>query len=162
MTITIRPAESKDLETIWEMWKTIIEQKVYYPYDDSFTQQDIMQSWVNLNNYTYVAEIANEIVGAYIFKANQPGHGNHIANAAYMVRTAMRGQGIGHQLCADSLKKAKAAGFRGMQFNLVVSTNKSAIKTWLANGFKIIGTVPEGFYHFEQGYVDAYMFFKKL
>ena len=44
MTITIRPAESKDLETIWEMWKTIIEQKVYYPYDDSFTQQDIMQS----------------------------------------------------------------------------------------------------------------------
>ena len=162
MSILIRPAETKDLAIIWQMWKTIMEQKIYYPYDDSFTRADIEKSWVNLKNHTYVAEQDAAIVGAYIFKANQPGYGGHIANAAYMVNTKKRGQGIGHLLCAHSLKMAKEAGYRGMQFNLVVSTNKGAIKTWLDNGFEIIGTVPEGFYHIEQGYVDAYIFYRKL
>ncbi|MFK7981566.1 MAG: N-acetyltransferase family protein [Saprospiraceae bacterium] len=162
MEVKIRPAEKKDLETIWQMWKTIMEQKIYYPYDDSFTRTAIEKNWVNLRNHTYVAEQGKEIVGAYIFKANQPGYGGHIANAAYMVNTANRGHGIGHRLCAHSIEMAKAAGYRGMQFNLVVSTNKGAIKTWLDNGFEIIGTVPEGFYHVEEGYVDAHIFYRKL
>ncbi len=162
MNTTIRPAESKDLAAIWQLWKTIMEQKIYYPYDDSFTRTDIEKSWVNLNNHTYVAEVGNDIIGAYIFKANQPGYGGHIANAAYMVKTENRGQGIGHQLCAHSIRMAKEAGYQGMQFNLVVSTNKGAIKTWLNNGFEIIGMVPEGFYHVEEGYVDAYIFYRKL
>lgn len=162
MQLKIRLAKAEDLNHIWQMWKTIMEQKIYYPYDDSFSRADIEKSWVNLDNHTYVAEQAGEIVGAYIFKANQPGYGNHIANAAYMVKTERRGHGIGHQLCAHSVKTAKEAGFRGMQFNLVVSTNKGAIKTWLDNGFEIIGTVPEGFYHFEKGYVDGHIFFRKL
>lgn len=162
MHINIRPAESKDLETIWQMWKTIMEQKIYYPYDDSFTRKDIEKSWVNLKNHSYVAEVEGVIAGAYIFKANQPGYGGHIANAAYMVKTVNRGQGIGHLLCTHSIEMAKEAGYRGMQFNLVVSTNKGAIKTWLDNGFEIIGTVPEGFFHVEKGYVDAYIFYRKL
>ena len=162
MEVKIRPAETKDLEVIWQMWKTIMEQKIYYPYDDSFSRADIEKSWVNLRNHTYVAEKGADIVGAYIFKANQPGYGGHIANAAYMVKTGKRGQGIGHQLCAHSIKMAKEAGYKGMQFNLVVSTNKGAIKTWLNNGFEIIGTVPEGFYHIEKGYVDAHIFYRSL
>lgn len=162
LKILIRPAEEKDLEAIWQMWKAIMEQKIYYPYDDSYSRMDIEKSWVNLQNHTYVAVQGVEVVGAYIFKANQPGYGGHIANAAYLVKTNKRGQRIGHQLCAHSIEMAREAGYRGMQFNLVVSTNKGAIKTWLDNGFEIIGTIPEGFYHFEKGYVDAYMFFRKL
>lgn len=162
MSVNIRPAEPKDLEAIWKMWKTIMDQKIYYPYDESFTKEAIQKSWVNLSNHTYIAEQQGVVVGAYIFKANQPGYGGHIANAAYMVKTEKRGQQIGHQLCKHSVKMAKEAGYRGMQFNLVVSTNKSAIKVWLANGFKIIGTIPEGFYHFEKGYVDAHIFYRKL
>lgn len=162
MNISIRVAEEKDLGDIWQMWKVIMEQKIYYPYDDSFSRADIEKSWVNLANHTYVAEQEGEVVGAYIFKANQPGYGGHIANAAYMVKTNKRGKRIGHQLCAHSIEMAKEAGYRGMQFNLVVSTNKGAIKTWKDNGFEIIGTVPEGFYHIEKGYVDAHIFYRKL
>lgn len=164
MLTTIRPAQSEDLEAVWQMWKTIMEQKVYYPYDDTYTKADIEKSWIHLSpkNHVYVAVQGTEIVGAYIFRANQPGYGAHIANASYMVKMEKRGQRIGHQLCAHSVEMAKMAGFRGMQFNLVVSTNKGAIKAWLDNGFEIIGTVPEGFYHFEEGYVDAYIFYRKL
>lgn len=160
--VHIRLAQAADLEHIWNLWKDIMDQKVYYSYDDTYTRDDIEKIWINLKHLCYVAEDARRIVGAYIIKDNQPGHGKHIANASYMVDTKIRNKGIGQQLCAHSLISAKEAGYRAMQFNLVVSTNTNAIKVWKAHGFKIIGTIPEGFYHFEQGYVDAHIFYKKL
>ncbi|PHN03219.1 GNAT family N-acetyltransferase [Flavilitoribacter nigricans] len=161
-SLQIRPATTADLEAVWHLWKTIMDQKVYFPYDDTYTREQIEESWINLSNAIFVAETETEIVGAYILKPNQPGYGKHIANAAYMVDTRARGQGIGDQLCAHSVAAARTLGYRGMQFNLVVSTNKAAIRTWQANGFSIIGTVPGGFYQEGLGYVDAHIFFMDL
>ena len=162
MDITIRRAEADDLEFIWQMWHDVMAQKIYFSYNHTSTRATIEKSWINLTNHIYVATIENEVVGAYIFKDNQPGYGNHIANASYMVKSERRGLRIGHQLCAHSIIKAKEVGYKAMQFNLVVSTNKGAIKTWLDNGFKIIGTIPEGFHHYQKGYVDAHIFYRKL
>lgn len=69
---------------------------------------------------------------------------------------------IGNLLCEHSLIEAKRFGFKAMQFNLVVSTNKVAVKLWQKHGFEIIGTIPEGFDHLTLGYVDAYIMFRKL
>ena len=158
----IRPATVKDLDAIWQLWKDITAQKAYFPYDDSFTREQIEDSWIHLDNLIGVSEVNGIVAGAYIIKANQPGYGNHVANAAYMVDTAFRGKSIGKLLCAHSLEAAKAAGYRAMQFNLVVSTNTAAIRTWKAFGFKRIGVVPEGFYQEGAGYVDAYIFHRFL
>lgn len=49
-----------------------------------------------------------------------------------------------------------------MQYNLVVSTNAGAVRLWQKHGFEIVGTLPEAFHHPEQGYVDAYVMYKKL
>lgn len=160
--LLIRKATEGDLNRVWLLWKQIMDQKVFFPYDDSYSREDIERIWVNLINPCFVGEWEGKIVGAYILQPNQPGYGNHIANAAYMVDTSIRGKGIGTQLCAHSIIAAKELGYYGLQFNLVVSTNTSAIKAWLANGFEIIGTVPGGFRHIDKGYVDAYIFFKKL
>jgi len=139
-----------------------MEQKVYFPYDESYSRAQIEAGWINPENALFVAESNQHIVGAYILRPNQPGYGSHIVNAAYMVDAEARGQGIGQELCAHSIASARALNYRGMQFNLVVSTNTSAIRIWKANGFEIIGTVPGGFYHHELGYVDAYIFFRAL
>lgn len=160
--VHIRPAKAEDLDRIWELWKIIMDQKIYFPYDDSYSRADIEKEWINLDNACFVAELNQQIVGAYILLPNQPGHGKHIANAAYMVDTSIRGHGVGTKLCAHSVIAGKELGYRGIQFNLVVSTNEAAIKAWQSNGFKIIGTVPGGFHHFELGYVDAHIFFKNL
>lgn len=162
MDINIRLATFTDLDDIWRLWKEIMDQKIYYPYDESYTRKDIEKIWINLNNNCYVAEANEKIIGAYILIDNQPGYGNHIANAAYMVDAKFRGHKIGKRLCAHSLIAAKEIGYKAMQFNMVVSTNISAIKAWLANGFEIIGTIPEAFRHFEKGYVDAHIFYRKL
>lgn len=160
--LKIRAANSTDLDRLWEMWKEIMDQKVFFPHDDTWSRSDVEKSWINLDNQCYVAEREQKIVGAYILKPNQPGYGKHIANASYLVDTKYRGGGIGHQLCEHSIDAARSHGYRGMQFNLVVSTNKGAINIWLEHGFKIIGTIPGGFYHAEKGYVDAHIFFRNL
>lgn len=161
-SLILRPAIIADLAAVWRLWKAVMDQKIYFPYDDSYSREQIEAAWINLDNAVYVAELAGEIAGAYILKPNQPGYGSHIANAAYMVADGQRGHGIGALLCRHSIDAARALGYRGLQFNLVVSTNEAAIRVWKANGFEVIGTVPGGFYHFELGYVDAYIFFRKL
>lgn len=190
--VTMRPATAEDMEAVWGMWKEIMDQKAYYPYDESLghTREYILEEWVNLRNPIHVAtmrlavvpeaEDSNEngsknndnehanisveiVVGAFILRANQPGYGSHVVNAAYMVTTQQRGEGIGSLLCQRSLQVAKQLGYRGMQFNLVVSTNTGAIKVWKMHGFQTIGTVPGGFYNsVTQEYTDAYIFYKSL
>lgn len=53
-------------------------------------------------------------------------------------------------------------GYSGIQFNMVVSTNVTAVTLWQKFGFEIIGTTPNGFRHMELGFVDTYMMFKDL
>jgi len=104
-----------------------------------------------------------DIVGAFVLKDNQPGYGKHICNPAYMVKTESRGLGVGDDLCRESIRAATELGYRGMQFNLVVSTNTAAVKLWKRHGFQHIGTVPGGFYvEDEDRYVDTYLYFKSL
>ncbi len=162
--MVIRKARETDMERVWELFKQVIDEHIYYPFDQTTTREEIENSWVTLKNLVFVSEDSKTgvINGAYILKPNQPGWGKHIANAAYMVDHKSRGLGIGSQMAVHSIESATEAGYRGMQFNLVVSTNTSAVKAWLSAGFEIIGTVPGGFYHIDQGYVDAYIFFKSL
>lgn len=160
--LIIRPATPADLDDVWRMWKEVMEQGDYFPYGPEYTRQQIESGWINPENIIGVAEADGHIAGAYIVRPNQPGHGAHVANAAYMVDTPFRNQGIGKQLCAHSLEAAKVAGYRAMQFNLVVSTNTGAVKAWEALGFQRIGIIPEGFHQKGKGYVDAYIYHRFL
>ena len=53
-------------------------------------------------------------------------------------------------------------GFRGMQFNFVISTNTRAIHLWNQLGFEIVGTLPGAFRHPEKGFVDVYVMYLSL
>ncbi|MGH3663236.1 MAG: GNAT family N-acetyltransferase, partial [Micromonosporaceae bacterium] len=96
-------------------------------------------------NRTVVAvDDTGAVVGTAKMNNNQAGNGSHVASASYMVDPAHAGQGIGRALCAHSVEWARAAGFRGMQFNAVVETNVHAVRLYRSLGFEVIGTVPEG------------------
>lgn len=158
----IRPARQSDLDALWELWNGVMQERVFFPHLPETSRKEIERSWLNFNNHLYVSEAKGEIDGGYALKANQPGYGSHIANAAYMVNPNARGSGLGHKLCIHSIKSANQLGFRGLQFNMVVSSNLPAIKVWESHGFKKIGKVPDGFYHYQKGYIDAYIYFRDL
>ena len=108
------------------------------------------------------SRVRRQVVGTYILRPNQSGGGSHVANAAFMVASNVRGQGIGRAMSEHCLSEARRFGFRAMQFNFVVSTNDVAVRLWKRFGFKIVGTLPSAFRHPEKGYVDVYVMFRSL
>ncbi|MDA1354587.1 MAG: N-acetyltransferase, partial [bacterium] len=110
----------------------------------------------------YLAEDNGLVLGTYILKANQIGLGAHIANASFMVSPDHHGKGIGRAMAQHCLIQAKESGYNAMQFNIVISTNTSAINLWQSLGFQIIGTTPKAFNHQTLGLIDSHIMFKAL
>jgi ribosomal protein S18 acetylase RimI-like enzyme len=158
----IRAATTNDLDGIWEIFEKVIQSGDTYAFDPNTPQEDLSKLWFAPTMNVYVAEEDHKILGTYFIKPNQVGLGAHIANCGYMVHPETRGKGLGKQLCEHSLRIAKEMGYKGIQFNFVVSTNTTAVKLWEKSGFSIIGTIPNGFNHRQLGYVDAYIMFREI
>ena len=161
-SVEIRQAQQRDEEAIWEIFEEVIRSGDTYVFLPETPRSDLVRYWLAPYMSTYVAEERGEVVGTYILKANFPDLGSHVANASYMVHPAAQGKGVGTAMCAHSLAEARRAGYRAMQFNLVVSTNAAAVHLWKKMGFAIIGTIPEAFRHLDLGYVDAYIMYQSL
>ena len=160
--IHIRRAVPNDWPAIWHIFSAVVAAGDTYTYAPDTSEAEARRLWLGDGFITCVAEREGETVGTYLVKPNQPGLGAHVANAGYMVRPDAFGGGIGAALCEHSLAEARAAGYRAMQFNAVVSTNTRAVALWERFGFRIIGTVPEGFRHAQRGYVDLLIMYRKL
>lgn len=160
--MNIRPAEEKDTDGIWEIFEIVIKSGDTYAFNPNTTKEAFPQYWLASNMKTFVAVEDDKVLGTYFIKPNQVGLGAHIANCGYMVHPQARGKGLGRKLCEHSLLQAKQLGYIGMQFNLVVSTNETAVKLWKKSGFQIIGTIPNGFNHSKLGYVDAYIMYRDI
>lgn len=160
--MNIRKAIDQDRHEVWEIFTAVIQTGDTYVFAPDTAKEDLDKHWFSPYMDTYVLEENGEILGTYIIKPNQIDLGSHIANASYMVHPKAQGKGIGKLLCEHSLMEARKFGFMAMQFNLVVSTNKVAVKLWQKFGFEIIGTIPNGFNHLTLGYVDAFIMYLKL
>lgn len=161
--IEIRPFEEGDWTATWQVLESVFRAGETYAFSPDISEEEAHNAWINVPAATFVAvDENNTIVGTYFIKKNQPGLGSHICNCGYVVAEAHRGKGIASTMCEHSQREAVARGFRGMQYNLVISSNKGAVRLWKKLGFEIIGTVPEAFHHHRFGYVDAYVMYKKL
>jgi len=158
----IRSATESDRDAIWNIFHEVVAAGDTYAFDPQMLRKDALAYWFRADTHTYVADADGKTIGTYILKPNQSGPGSHVANAAFMVPSSARGQGVGRSMAEHSLEEACRLGFSAMQFNFVVSTNESAIHLWEQLGFKTVGTLPRAFRHPEKGYVDVYVMFRSL
>lgn len=160
--MTIRPAMEVDDGAIWQMLEPTIRAGDTYPLPQDMGKRDALAYWRGHDHEVFVAEEQARIVGSYYLRPNQRGGGAHVANCGYVTAPAARGRGIARAMCEHSLERAKARGFRSMQFNFVVSTNDAAVHLWQDCGFSVVGRLPGAFRHPVHGDVDVFVMFRQL
>jgi ribosomal protein S18 acetylase RimI-like enzyme len=121
-----------------------------------------MAYWFACRHEVFLAEENGQVLGTYFLRANQQGGGSHVANCGYITAPWATGRGVARAMCAHSLEHARARGFRAMQFNFVVSTNRRAVALWQTFGFEIVGRLPRAFHHPALGFVDAFVMYRSL
>lgn len=160
--IELRTTVEADKPAIWQIIKAVIAGGDTYVYPPDSSEEEMMSYWFTPDKYNYVAVLDGEVVGIFWLRANQPGLGSHIANAAYMVLPGAAGKGIGRKMAEFSIEEARRLGFRAMQFNFVVKSNTVAVSLWQSVGFEIIGEIPDAFDHVKDGMTNAYIMYRKL
>ena len=142
----IRPAAESDREAVLDIARELVRAADAYASDPGISDDELWRYWRPPSSGDgFVAEHEGTVVGMFVIRPNDPGPGAHVANASYAVRADVRGRGVGRALGRASLPIAAELGYRAMQLNAVVSTNTHAIRLWRSLGFRIIGTVPDGF-----------------
>lgn len=145
-SVTVRPATASDRGAVLHIARELVRSADTYAYDPGIDDDELWVYWCPpAGGDGFVAELDGEVVGMFVIRPNNPGPGAHVANASYAVRADVRGIGLGRQMGEASLELAIALGYRAMQFNTVVSTNRNAVSLWRSLGFRIVGTVPDGF-----------------
>ncbi len=159
---TIRPAVADDRPAVTEIFLETVRRADSFAFDP-LTDPDTAEGiWFNRDAQVYVAEQGGVILGSCYIKANQPGLGDHIANAGIMVAGRAKGAGIGRALGAFVVEEATRLGYAGMQFNFVVASNEAAVRLWLSLGFAEIGRIPGAFRDPAAGPTDVLILFRPL
>ena len=159
---TFRPANEADWPQVWALFQSVAASGDVFAYDEATSEEIARKLWFDAPAACFICEVDGAFAGTYYVRPNQPGRGNHVANAGYMVAPGFRGRGLAVAMCEHSLDTARRLGFAAMQFNFVVGTNAAAVRAWERCGFAVVGRLPGAYRHRELGVVDALVMFRKL
>lgn len=162
MALTIRLASAEDKDTVWTILKPAVEAGDTFCADPKGGRAGALAYFWPPTADVRIAEEAGEALGCYYLRPNQTGNGAHVCNAGYCTVPAARGRGVARAMLEHSLETARAEGYRAMQYNFVVETNRRAIDTWQRAGFEVVGRLPGAFRHPDKGFVDALVMYKSL
>jgi ribosomal protein S18 acetylase RimI-like enzyme len=160
--LEIRPVRDTDRAAVWAIFESVIRAGDTYALPRDLGEAPAMAYWLKSGHEVHVAETQGRVVGTYFLRENPAGGGADIANCGYMTAPGSEGRGVGRAMCVHSMERARARGFRAMQYNFVASTNDRAVRLWQQCGFEIVGRLPAAFQHPAEGYVDALVMYRIL
>lgn len=160
--LSIRPATSQDDDTIWAMLEPVFRAGETYCIPAHTDRVAALAYWSGEGHEVFVAEEDGTALGTYFLCANQRGGGDHVSNCGFVTAQGSGGKGVARRMLEHALGRARARGFRAMQFNFVVSTNARAIAIWESYDFRVVGRLPGAFHHPQAGYVDALVMYRTL
>lgn len=164
LSMLIREVTEADWPHIWPFLRQICAAGETFSYPTDISRETARDYWLLAPPARTVVAVAEDgtVLGTAKMNANQGGNAAHVSSASFMVDPAHAGRGVGRALCAEALRWATRQGFRAMQFNAVVESNTYAVKLYESLGFRVIGTVPEGFRHPRLGYVGLHIMHRAL
>lgn len=163
MTIRIREYKKEDVNEAVNIWNQVVEDGEAFPQMELLTEKT-GDEFFRGQSFTGIAydEDTGEIAGLYILHPNNIGRRGHICNASYAVRRDLRGQHTGEKLVTHCMQKGKELGFRILQFNAVVASNRYALRLYEKLGFIRLGTIPGGFLMKDGHYEDIILHYRVL
>lgn len=163
MVIRIREYKKEDINEAVNIWNQVVEDGEAFPQTELLTGET-GDKFFREQSFTGIAcdEENGEITGLYILHPNNIGRCGHICNASYAVRKDLRGQHIGEKPVTHCLQKGKELGFRILQFNAVVASNRYALGLYEKLGFVRLGTIPGGFLMKDGHYEDIVLHYITL
>lgn len=163
MTIQIREYEKTDVNEAVKIWNQVVEDGEAFPQMEFLTEKS-GDEFFREQSFTGIAydEETGETAGLYILHPNNIGRCGHICNASYAVKKGMRGHHIGEKLVIHCMRKGKELGFRILQFNAVVASNRYALRLYEKLGFVRLGTIPGGFLMKDGHYEDIIPHYHEL
>ena len=163
MEVRIREYKKDDVNEAVNIWNQVVEDGEAFPQMELLTE-NTGDEFFREQSFTGIAydESTGEIAGLYILHPNNVGRCGHICNASYAVRRDLRGQRIGEKLVTHCMQKGKELGFRILQFNAVVASNRYALKLYEKLGFTRLGIIPGGFLMKDGHYEDIIPHYRVL
>jgi L-amino acid N-acyltransferase YncA len=161
----IREATPDDWRSIWPFFEAIVRAGETYAYDTDLGFEAGRAIWMEAPPGRTVVAVSGDdgaVLGSAKMGPNRGGNGAHIATASFMVSPAARGRGVGRALGEHAIAWAADSGYRAMQFNAVVESNRAAVRLWRSLGFEVVGTVPDGFRHPQLGFVGLHVMLRPL
>ena len=138
-----------------ELWNSIVRAGRAFPQDELLTLESGEEFFQSQTATVLAVEKSSlQVVGLYILHPNNVGRCGHICNASYAVAEGFRGRRIGEMLVKDCMQQARAAGYKILQFNAVVASNKTALNLYKKLGFTQLGLIPGGFRNIDNVYED--------
>lgn len=161
--MTMREALPEDWPALWRIIQPVLRAGDTYTVAPDLSEAEARAFWMRPAPWRVVViEDGDQIIASGKMGPNQAGPGGSVANASYMVAARARGQGLGRRLVVETLRWARAAGYRGVQFNAVAQSNRGAVRLYQDLGFQIIGTVPEAFDHPQEGPVGLHIMYHRF
>jgi L-amino acid N-acyltransferase YncA len=162
--VQLRPATEQDWPAVHRFFTAIVADGETYAYPEGLTSEQARQLWMEPPPGRTVVAVdgSGTVLGSAKAGPNRPGRGAHIATGSFMVDPAHAGRGVGRALGEDLVAWARAAGYRGIQFNAVVETNTVAVRLWRSLGFEVLATVPGAFDSRRHGLVGLHVMFLPL
>jgi L-amino acid N-acyltransferase YncA len=148
--IAIREALPEDWPSMWPFMREIVVAGETFSWDTDTSAEDARAGWFRhgQSGFTVVAvDASGTVLGTAECGPNHGGPAAHVATASFMVDLRHAGRGVGRALGDYVMDRARAEGFRAMQFNAVVETNTPAVQLWRSLGMDVLATIPEGFRH---------------
>lgn len=161
MDIAFHSFKKEETSLLTAIWNEIVSEGVAFPGEELYTEKTF-EGFLNEQSAVTCLLLEGELAGFYILHPNNIGRCSHVANAGYAISKKFRGRHLGSLLVENSLLEAKRLGFKGMQYNAVVSGNQAAITIYKRVGFEIIGTIPEGFRLKNGDYSDMHIMYKRI
>src|SRR5215213_1340811 len=125
----IRDATAADWAAIWPFLHRIVAAGDTYTWDPDVPEDRARELWFGPPPARTIVAVDADgtVLGTAKLGPNHAGPAAHIANASFMVDPRHAGRGVGRALAEHVLDRARADGYRAMQFNAVVETNTNAV-----------------------------------